>query len=297
MPTWWSRMATEVASCLPVVTAAVQLLKTALGKMTMKPFKPSVAPYDCRFVRTTDGQFRCLRTVGPFPPYEGCASSAIRRAAAERTTEGMPAPERTAVTALVERAIEIVRCRTKERRGAAQLDETRPAPTARLSFLRAREHLQHYGAQDVGRVAFKAAMERKSVRESTTRGLIDERFPKQHLVPAFRIQIREFARAETVVIGKLVAGESSPFGIGVLEKIDRQNGSIVMRKMIGSVNVMQSNSAGSHHPVCLQKNTAQHLSRDMFEHRIRNLDVNALIGKVTVCRVGRRSIFDLCMQQ
>src|SRR5438034_9141617 len=37
MPTWWSRMATEVASCLPVVTAAVQLLKTALGKMTMKP--------------------------------------------------------------------------------------------------------------------------------------------------------------------------------------------------------------------------------------------------------------------
>jgi len=30
-------MATEVASCLPVVTAAVQLLKTALGKMTMKP--------------------------------------------------------------------------------------------------------------------------------------------------------------------------------------------------------------------------------------------------------------------
>ena len=97
--------------------------------------------------------------------------------------------------------------------------------------------------------------------------------------------------------GKLVSGKSNPFGIGVSEKIDRQNGSNVMRKMIGSVNVMQSNSAGGQHPVRLQKNTAQHLSRDVFEHRVRNLDVDALIGKVTVCRVGGRSIFDLCMPQ
>src|SRR5262249_23371303 len=165
------------------------------------------------------------------------------------------------------------------------------------TFLRTREHLQHDGAQDIGRVASKAAVERKSVRESTTRVFIDVRFPKQYLVAAFRIQIREFARAEAVVIGKLVAGESSPFGIGVLEKIDRQNGSIVMRKMIGSVNVMQRNSAGDQYPVRLQENTAQHLPRDMFEHRVRNLDVNALIGKVTVCGVGGRSIFDLCMPQ
>src|SRR5438309_1859771 len=41
-------------------------------------------------------------------------------------------------------------------------------------------------------------MERKSVRESTTRGLIDVRFPEQHLVPTLRIQIREFARAQAL---------------------------------------------------------------------------------------------------
>src|SRR6266478_3116216 len=165
------------------------------------------------------------------------------------------------------------------------------------SLARQGKYTEPNSAEYFSRTVSKPNIKRKPVYHRIEGSAIDIGPPEACFVPAFRIKISELARPHAVVIGELIAGQSSPFSIGVFEKIDREDGSILVRKMIGRIDVMQRKSARSEQAIRFKENVAQHVPRDVFEDGVRDLDVDASVRKTGSGCVAGCAIIDVCPSQ